>query len=295
MTVDSDEPVQKVLNRLSRGDDWPFHYRGYKLSANEEGELWWNAYKGTGRLKLDPLPTNLVEDLISIDRTGGSIRVTESGHVITKVEENSGSNDRVYQPKYVGEIDFTGVLKPQGGGGDPVNLAPMGLSPGDLWPSVYDGSKYSFQGERFWWSNPEDKYRYPFAEELPTEVRRELRDIRPRGGSFRITPSRHVITQIETQSSPPNVRKQFRSLPDPVKRILKLRRDRGGVERIPVYVGRLDEDYLPVTLEEPTRLSDPLSEREEAELEGWAAALNEYEREPLSEDDHTLDSGGDEL
>jgi hypothetical protein len=58
---------------------------------------------------------------------------------------------------------------------------------------------------------------------------------------------------------------------------------------IPVYVGTLAADHRPIEVTEPTRLTDPLTDEEEASLEGWAAATDTYETEPLSTDDHRVD------
>jgi len=62
---------------------------------------------------------------------------------------------------------------------------------------------------------------------------------------------------------------------------------------IPVYVGTLDATNRPIHVEEPTQLTDPLTDEEEASLEGWAAAVESYERKELSPDDHRVDPGDD--
>lgn len=271
---------------LSAGDQWPSHYRGYGLSANASGEIWWQAYNGTDRLLLEPTPDELVADVQSVKRNGGAIRVTEAGTVIARVEADTGGSDSTYETVYVGEMEFTGELVPKDEPDRALPVSPDGLSAGDLWPSVYDGAEYSFSGDRFWWSNSDTKLRHDFAVPLPSDIVDELKRLRPRGGSFRITPAGDVLTQIPTAESPPDVRAQFRDLPREVKRLLQLRRDRGGVDMLPVYVGRLDDEERPIEVEEPTRLTDPLSEQEAASLEAWAASMGSYDEQDLDEDDH---------
>lgn len=288
--TDFDSTADRIAT-LSTGDQWPFHYRGYGLSANATGEVWWQAYNGTDRLFLEPTPDDLLEDIWSVKRNGGAIRVTEAGTVIARVETDTGGSNTTYETVYVGELDFSGELLPDGEPGRALPVSPDGLSAGDLWPSVYDGAEYSFNGERFWWANSNTKLRHDFEVPLPHDIVDELKRLRPRGGSFRITPAGDVLTQLPTAESPADVRAQFRDLPREVKRILQLRRDRGDVDMLPVYVGQLDADERPIDVEEPTRLTDPLSEQEAASLEAWAASMGSYDEQDLDEDDHKF---GDE-
>lgn len=273
------------------GDSWTDYYRGYSFSVNADGEVWWQAYNGTDRLRLDPVPDDVVENLLEMKRQGGRIRVTEAGEVVTRTEI-AGSDD-AYEVLYVGSTDIDGRLVPPDDPSHSVALSPTELEAGNLWSSVYDGAKYSFAGDQFWWHNAENKLRHPFADPLPNPIVTELRRLRPQGGSFRVTPQGDVLTQIPTERSPPDVREQFRALPRPVKRVLQLRRNRGDVDMIPVYVGTLDAAHRPIDVEEPTRLTDPLTDEEQASLEGWAASVDSYESKELSPDDHRVDSGDD--
>ncbi|WP_241432793.1 hypothetical protein [Natrinema pellirubrum] len=239
-------------------------------------------------MKLEPTPTRLVENFLGIKYKGGAMRVTEGGAVISRLETDTDGDSNDYETIYVCDIEFDGKLVPPEKPEHAVPINPRGLSPGDLWPSIYDGAKYSFSGTRFWWQNGATKLRHSFVNALPDRIIDELRQLRPDGGSFQITPAGDVLTQIPTEESPPDVQEQFRDLPRPVKRILKLRRDRGNVDMLPVYVGQLSEDDRPIEIEEATRLTDPLSEKEESSLEAWAA-MGSYDESDLSVEDHRLD------
>lgn len=293
MTENDNTAYASTINSLSPGDEWPFHYRGYGLSANQDGEVWWQVYNGTDRLKLEPTPTDFVEELLGVKRDGGGVRVTEAGAVIAQIEIETDGRSSDYDVVYIGELDLDGELVPPEEPERSVPISPNGLNPGDLWTSIYDGAKYSFSGNRFWWQNGGTKLRHSFANTLPQEIVNELKRLRPDGGSFQITPVGDVLTQLPTAKSPPDVREQFRDLPREVKRILKLRRDRGNVDMLPVYVGHLEPNDRPIEVEEPTRLTDPLSEQEEASLEAWAAAMGSYEESNLSEKDHQVDDTGE--
>ncbi|GGC73123.1 hypothetical protein [Haloferax sulfurifontis] len=286
MTSNGSSTTEQTINNLAVGDIWPFHYRGFGLSTNPSGEIWWQAYNGTDRLYLDPVPSDLIDDLLEIKRTAGAIRVTEAGRVITQVDTTPNQSQSTYETQYVGSVDLDGKLVPENKPGRAVEVSPNGVSPGDLWPGVYDGAKYSFSGERFWWENSDTKLRHSFADSLPQPIVDELNRLRRQGGSFQITPAGDVLTQIPTAKSPPDVRSQFRDLPREVKRILQLRRDRGKVDMLPVYVGHLEPSERPILVNEPTRLTDPLTEQEEAGLEAWAAAMGSYDESELDEDDH---------
>lgn len=277
-----------IIDTLSTGDEWPFHYRGYRLSTNQDGDIWWQAYNGTDRFNLEPVPSGIVTKLLKLKRGGGALRVTEDGAVLTQIETEDGGSD-AYKTVYVGQMDFDGQLVPRGEPDYAVQISPGGLNPGDLWTSVYDGARYSFSGERFWWQDGETKLRHSFADTLPREITDELNRLRMRGGRFVITPCGDVVTQIPNDKTPPDIQSQFRKLSRPVKRVLQLRRDRGNVDMIPVYVGHLSVDQRPIEVEEPTRLTDPLSEEEEASLEDWVAGMGSYEESDLSEDDHRWD------
>jgi hypothetical protein len=269
--------------RLSPGDEWGSYYRGYGLSVSPSKEVWWQAYNGTDRLKLEPTPTKMVEDLLDIKRQGGAIRVTEGGSVITKVE---GKRDEEYRTVYVGVTKLDVDLVPDDGSTS-VSVTHSGLDPGDLWPSVYDGAKYSFSGSSFWWENPETKLRHHFTNQPPGPIVDRLTRLRPQGGSFRITPEGDVLTQIPPAKAPADARKQFEEMSDLVKRFLKLRRVRGGVDMLPVYVGSVDPEHIAV--EEPTRLTDPLSQQEKEELKAWVDNIDTYEEDEISEEDHKTD------
>mgnify|MGYP006875072291 FL=1 len=90
------------------GDSWTDYYRGYSFSVNADGEVWWQAYNGTDRLRLDPVPDDVVENLLEMKRQGGRIRVTEAGEVVTRTEI-AGSDD-AYEVLYVGSTDIDGRL-----------------------------------------------------------------------------------------------------------------------------------------------------------------------------------------
>ena len=250
---------------IESGEEWPDYYRGYRLQTNPDGDVWWQVYQGTDRLFLDPTPDDLVEDLLSLKRLGGRVRVTEDGDVVTRVEADEG-----YDTLYVGELTLEGQFVPTEAPEHSIDVRPTDLSTGDLWPSIYDGAKFSFGGDRVWWQHPQTHKRHPVETELSKDVLGTLQQLKPHGGSFRVTPWNDVITLVEDPPNPNQARMQLQALPRVIKNIIIMRRER-GVEMLPVYVGAVDT--TPIAVSEPRSLTDRLSPDEQAQLDSWAGSL----------------------
>lgn len=259
---------------LSAGDDWPDHYRGFSLQISPSGNVWWQLYNGTDRLELSPTPTEIVDGLLEQKRIGGRIHVTEEGDVLTRLEVGDE-----YVGTYVGPVDLDGELVPQENPEYSIPLRPDGLNAGDLWPSVYDGSRYSFVDQRVWWQNGSTNRRHMVDGEFPQDTLQTLQQYKPSGGSFRVTPWGDVITLIPSHPAPGQVREQFSDLPRVVQNIIKLRKER-GVEMLPIYIGNIGNYSIDV--KEPKSLTDELSKEERESLSQWASGLGQTSRTSAS-------------
>lgn len=268
---------------LSMGDEWGEHYRGLTLHINQNRDCWWQVYNGTDRLYVDGFPEETIDDLLQLKPLGGRIRVTESGDVLTRIDEDDTAETAAeYSQVWVGNIDLAGKLVPNDAPEMAIPVRPTGLSAGDLWPSVYDGARYSFTpGGRMWWKNTATKKRHPVTTELPETIKATIRQQKPQGGSFRITPSNDVITLVESPATE-TVKSQFSGLPSLVRNIIKLRKDRAGLEMLPIYIGDLGD--VTIDLDSPSSLTDQMSAEEQDALEGWAASLGGTS--PTSAEDH---------
>jgi hypothetical protein len=256
-----------MTTELTPGDDWPGHYRGYRLYTNPDGDVWWQVYQGTDRLHIEPTPDALIEKLLDLKRLGGRVRITEDNDVITRVEEGDD-----YKQVYVGTVSLSGQLVPPDEPEYSVEIQPRDLSSGDLWPSVYDGAKFSFINDRIWWKNPTTHKRHPVETDLPSDVLGTLQRLKPRGGSFRVTPWGDVLTLVKDPPNPEEASEQLHNLPRVIKNIIVLRRER-GVEMLPVYVGSVDK--TPFEISEPRSLTDELSAEEQAKLNSWAGSVGQ--------------------
>lgn len=269
---------------LTVGDEWDDHYRGLTLHINQSRDCWWQVYNGTDRLYVDNFPEEMIDDFLQLKPLGGRIRVAESGDVLTRIDDDDTAETAAeYSQVYVGNVDLTGKLVPDDAPEMGIPVRPTGLSAGDLWPSVYDGARYSFTpGGRMWWKNTATRKRHPVTTELPESIQATLRQQKPQGGSFRITPSNDVITLVESPATE-TVKNQFSDLPALVRNIIKLRKDRAGLEMLPIYVGNLGD--VTIDIDTPLGLTDQMSDEEQDALEGWAASLGGTS--PTSAEDHT--------
>jgi hypothetical protein len=255
-------------NGLSPGEPWPEHYRGLTLHMNADGDIWWRPYSGEQRLFLEEPPEQLVQALLEVKPTGAMFRVTEHNDVIAKQED---SEEGTYDPVFVGELEEPRRLFPDRNEEYAVDLRPDGLHEGDLWPSVYDGARYSLTGEdTIWWHNPDTKRRHPVTNGIPEKIARAITFHKNGGGSFRVTPWGDVITLIDRVPEPEDVVDQYRELPRPVQNIIQLRNDRGG-DMLPIYIGNIGDSEI--RLEEPRDLTDALGPNAQQEIENWIRGL----------------------
>ncbi|MDT3436062.1 hypothetical protein [Haloarcula sp. 1CSR25-25] len=269
-----------MTSRHESGDRWTEHYRGYRLRTNPDGDVWWQAYQGTDRLYLEPAPEDLVESLLELKRLGGRIRITEGNDVLTRAEEGDE-----YETYWIGSFDLKGELIPPEDPDFSVPVQPDDLEPGDFWPSVYDGAKYSFGPgvERIWWDNPQTHKRHPVQESLSQELVTTLSRYKPQGGSLRVTPWNDILTLVDLDKLPSQTKTEFDSLPRVVKNLIALRRDRGGVQKLPIYAGQVDD--TPFSIDDPPSLTDPF-EQESGGVDSWLDSLGETSQTDV--DNHTV-------
>lgn len=68
------------------GDPWDEHYRGTRYRCSSRGELSWKVQAGLGRIRATAGFEKIVDSFLSVRRDGGSLMITETRAVITKVE-----------------------------------------------------------------------------------------------------------------------------------------------------------------------------------------------------------------
>jgi len=252
----------------TRGDAWDEHYRGLTLHISAKEEMWWQQYNGEQRLHVADPPADLVDAMLELKPLGAQFRVTEQRDVIAKRED---ANEEIYEEIYVGRFEEPTELRPDGDEEFAVSLAPDDVEMGDLWPSVYDGARYSLtSADDIWWQNSASRQRHPVASGIPAEIANQLLMHKSEGGSFRITPWGDVITLIDAVPDPGQVKQQYANLPRVVQNIIQLRSDR-GLDMLPVYIGSIDTDNI--VLDEPRDLTAKINSSEWEDIEQWIDSL----------------------
>ncbi len=238
-----------MVEDLKRGDGWPYHYRGTRYHYDSEKTVWWRTYRDGLKVTVKRGHERVLNELISVRPEGGSFRITETGDVLFKVEDEGH-----WEPIFVCEMDEPFAFH------DEIDITPKEAQPGDLWPGFYDGARYSYLDDKTWWRNPEGPRQY-VKETLPDSVLDQLRVLKPKGGSFRITENGYVITLIPKQPLPNDIKEQWDRLSTIQQRLVATKVE--NTDMLPVYIGRYHEG---ITLLEPKDLRRPLSREEKSRM-----------------------------
>lgn len=234
---------------LEAGDIWPYHYRGTKYHFDKDGRTWWQSRKDGFKIYVKAGHESVLKHLLDIRQEGGSFRITETGDVLSKLDEENS-----WKSIFVCEMDEQFLFE------DEVNISPVNINPGDLWPGFYDGARYSFLKNNVWWSNP-DGARQKVENPFPESLLNILNKFKPDGGSFRITENGYVITLIPKQPLSNNLKEQLKSFSNVQQHLVSIKVD--ATEMLPVYIGKFNQG---VTLKEPVDLSSPLSAEERKKI-----------------------------
>lgn len=244
---------------LARGDRWDAHYRGTKYHCKPDGEFWWEApdrqNMATVRVSATSGFQEVADAYLSLRPEGGSLRITETGAVVTRMP--TGNWEAVYVADYDVPLEFGSV-----------DVLGSGVPPLGLWPSFYDGARYSYKNGRLWWRNSADGVWQETRETLPADIEARFRQVKPDGGSMRFTENGKVLALIAPQPLPPGMRDQYEALTDLQKRLIEVKMR--NVALLPVFLGDYSGGF---TLHEAIDLSAPLTPGEEADL---MAFLSQY-------------------
>lgn len=270
---------------LNPGDAWDDpaegYYRGSKYHCNAKREVWWSLPHGLGVIKASSGHEAIADLLLAIRPEGGSFRITEDGSVITK-------DPATYKPIYVCEYDLPLEF-------EHVDVLGTGVEPLDLWPSFYDGSRYSFKKKQTWWRDPDSLSWRRTRQALPQQLRDQFFKVKTDGGSIRITENGKVLVLITPQPLPRHIERQYKALNNVQKQLIAVKTK--STELLPIYLG---EFHGSLTLEPPFDLNDPIPPAEEAELLSFLSryATSETSEEPgdldpLTDIEDRIDEGGE--
>ena len=267
---------------LRRGDKWDEHYRGTKYHCNPDGEFWWELpdrqNMATVRVAATAGFEEIADAYLSLRPEGGSLRITETGAVLTRRQTSSW--EAVYVAEYDVPLEF-----------DSVDVLGSGVQTPGLWPAFYDGARYSYKNGRLWWKNAADDVWQETRETLPADIESRFRQVKPDGGSIRVTENGKVLALIAPQPLPPGITDQYETLTSLQKRLIEVKMR--NVALLPVFLGEYSGGF---TLYEAVNLADPLTPQEEADLmvflSQYGQALEDNAPEsfdPLAEIEDALD------
>ena len=103
---------------------------------------------------------------------------------------------------------------------------------------------------------------------------------KPLGGSFVVTPWRHVIGLIEPQPLPEESRDQWEKMSKEERRLLQLKMK--GANMLPIYICKWDDDWE-IELDEPVDYSNPLTKEEIHNMVGFLSQFSSGSKTPQSQ------------
>ena len=216
-------------------------YRGTHYHFNSENQIWWRpskeAFQGGLKATVTSNHSHLLKKLRKIRPEGGSFRITENNIVLTKIKRKDGN----WVPVFVDELETPFQFK------EKIENLPINLEPGDLWPSFYDGSKFSSirSGEtKVWFRQPLSSVegetlsyssRRYVEHNMPKGVEKEFSYYKGQGGSFRITENGYVITLISPQPLSDRLKEQWDNFSDTQQRLIEVKVE--GTQMLPIFLG----------------------------------------------------------
>ena len=138
-----------------------------------------------------------------------------------------------------------------------LEVNPANLTPGMIWSGPFDGDTHHFCDNRFWAVNI--KRRRCHWKSVPEELKSALERFKPLGGSFIITPWKHVIALIQPIPLPKEAQEQWKAFTKEEKRLVQIKQK--SVEMLPIYICKMHDDWE-IELDVPVDYSKPLSKQE---------------------------------
>lgn len=200
-------------------------YRGKKYSLDTKYNFWWKkGGKADFKVKITFSNSTDEKKIINKKFLGGSFRITEDKELLTIVER-SGEFVPIFMGSLNGDISI-----------DNIEWQPKNLKPGDLWPSIYDGTQLSVNSNRQVFIKFGGKKLY--AEEGHEDLARAVLKFRTDGGRFKIDENRNILTLLYKVPYPDKIKKQMEKLSDHEKNLIDIRQKNDGDGMVPIFVGK---------------------------------------------------------
>jgi hypothetical protein len=248
-------------------------YTGMRLRVALDRSVSWqpNKFAGNHGARFLVIDNDGLVDMVLAKRSKGSwVKVTRDSEVLC-FEQG--------KPVLIGTISSPPKLE-----FEKLKADPQDLMPGMIWSGPFDGEYHHFCENRFWVSNIQTKRCHY---QPPSGLRRALERFKPLGGSFVVTPWKHVIGLIEPQPLPEESRDQWEKLSKEERRLLQLKMK--GANMLPIYICKWDDEWE-IELDEPVDYSKPLSKEEIDNMVGFLTQFSSESKKPLKSDEEDGDS-----
>ena len=213
---------------VKEGEEYLGVYRGTTYHINFKKNVWWRTGKDSLKIKNIIFSNeDILDKLLEIKPQGGSFRITEAKEILTKIYLEDRGYVSIYVGKLIGEIEFENY-----------QWNPEGIKKGDLWPSIYDGTTFSVNGNKELLMHIGDRKVY--AKEGAEELVKKVLEFKGRGGGgrFKVNDNGCILTLMYKAPYPINIRKQIEILTKQEKNLIDLRKKTDGDEMVPIYVGK---------------------------------------------------------
>ena len=244
-------------------------YTGMRLRVAIDRSVSWqpNKFAGTHGARFSIIDNDGLVDMVLAKRPKGSwVKITRDSEVMC-FEQG--------KPVLIGTISSPPKLK-----FEKLESDPQDPVSGMIWTGPFDGEYHHFCDDRFWVLNMQAKRCH--YKERPPGLRRALERFKPLGGSFVVTPWRHVIGLIEPQPLPEESRDQWEKMSKEERRLLQLKMK--GANMLPIYICKWEDDWG-VELDEPVDYSKPLTKEEIDDMVGFLSQFSSGSKKPSKSDE----------
>ena len=248
-------------------------YLGMRLSVSSDGTVSWqpNRFAGNHGARFNVVNCKDITDIVLPKyRKGATVKLNRDGDII-KFEKDSIS--------VLGTVDTLPTM-------EKLDVDPIDITPGMIWSGPFDGEVHHFCDSRFWANNL--KRRRCHWKQIPDGLQAALESYKPFGGSFIITPWKHVIALIQPIPLPKEARAQWESFSQEEMRLIQIKQK--SIQMLPIYICKMDDEWG-IELDEPVDYSKPLTKEELGDMLNFLSqfSIGDHSEDKESEDEQVKD------
>ena len=241
-------------------------YQGMKMRVGADRVVSWapNKFAGNHGAQFNLINIDELVDLVLEVRPNGSnIRINRDCEVLVYDD---------FKSLIIGKITSLPRF-------EKLNADPEDMMTGMMWVGPFDGEYHHFCDSKFWIKDINGKRCH--YKKVPKQLKSKLERFKPTGGSFVVTPWRHVVALIVPQPLPKEARSQWENMSKEERRLLQIKK--AGANMLPIYICKWDDEWE-IELDEPVDFSKPLSESEKKEMSSFLSQFSSNKTKSDSND-----------